>query len=147
MNVEQVLDVFTMVDMNSVSIWDACTNFMRHLARHKNRLTILRSKIEGLPDDHPSKPRCSFELSWLFRLLGNHVERERPPAHTLKPQREREDDRGVARTLRHIYRANRHAGLNKEGVQLVEEASEILERLGDTVGRARCLKDLAWSLY
>ena len=62
-DVEHLLDVFTTVDMNSVSVWDAYTNFMRHLARHKNRLTILRPKIEGLPDDHPSKPRCLFELS------------------------------------------------------------------------------------
>ena len=38
-------------------------------------------------------------------------------------------------------------GPNREGVRLVEEASEILEWLGDSVGRARCLKDLAWSLY
>ena len=29
----------------------------------------------------------------------------------------------------------------------MEEASEILERLGDTVGWARYFKDLAWSLY
>ena len=146
-NVEHLLDIFATTDTNSVSVWDACTNFMRHLARHKNRLTILRPKIEGPPDDHPSKPRCLFELSGLFRLVGNHVERERLIAHTLKLQKERGDDRGVARTLRHISRANRHMGPSREGVRLVEEASEILERLGDSVGRARCLKDLAWSLY
>ena len=147
MNVEHLLDVFTTIDVNSESVWDACTDFMRHLARHKSRLTILRPKIEGLRDDHPSKPRCLFELSWLFRLVGNNVERERLLVHTLKLQRQRGDDRGVARTLRHISRANRHTGLNKEGVQLVGEASDILKRLGDTVGQARCLKDLAWSLY
>ena len=147
MNVEHLLDVFTTIDVNSESVWDACTDFMRHLARHKSRLTILRPKIEGLRDDHPSKPRCLFELSWLFRLVGNNMERERLLVHTLKLQRQRGDDRGVARTLRHISRANRHTGLNKEGVQLVGEASDILKRLGDTVGQARCLKDLAWSLY
>ena len=146
-NVEHLLDIFATTDTNPVSVWDTCTNFTRHLARHKNRLTILRPKIEGPPDDHPSKPRCLFELSWLFRLVGNHAERERLIARTLKLQKERGDDRGVARTLRHISRANRHMGTNREGVRLVEEASEILERLGDTMGRARCLKDLAWSLY
>jgi hypothetical protein len=121
-NVEH-LYVFAKIDMNSENVWDACTNFMRHLARHKNWLTILGPKIEGLPDDHPSKPRCLSELSRLFRLVGNnHAKRERLLAHTLKLQRERGDDRGVARTLRHISRANRHTGPNKEGVQLVEEA-------------------------
>ena len=147
LNVEHLLDVFTTIDANSVSVWDACTNFIRHLARHKIRLPIFWPKIEGLPDDHPSKPRCLFELSWLFRSVGNHTTRKRLLAHTLKLQRERGDDREVARTLRHISRANRHTGLNEEAARLVEEASEILRRLGDTVGQARCLKDLAWLLH
>jgi hypothetical protein len=56
-NVEHLLDVFTTIDANSDGVWDACTNFMRHLSRHKNRLTILKPKIEGLLDDHPSKPK------------------------------------------------------------------------------------------
>jgi len=64
-NVEHLLDVFTKFDGDSSNVWGACTNFMRHFFRHKTRFRTLRLKIEGLPDDHPSKPRCLFELSWL----------------------------------------------------------------------------------
>jgi hypothetical protein len=37
-------------------------------------------------------------------------------------------------------------GLRGEEIQQLEEASQNLERLRDTVGQAQCLKDLAWSL-
>jgi hypothetical protein len=70
-NVEHLLDVFTTIDTNSDSVWDACTNFMRHLYWHKKRLTILKPKIEGLPDDHPSKPGCLLQLSRLFGSVGD----------------------------------------------------------------------------
>ena len=146
-NVEYLLDVFTTIDANSDSVWDACADFMLHLVHHKARLTILRPKVEGLPDHRRSKPKCLFELSELFGLIGNHAERKRLLGHTLKLERERGNDRRVARTLRYISRASRHMGLHEEAIQQVEEASEILERLGDTMEQAKCLKDLAWSLY
>jgi tetratricopeptide (TPR) repeat protein len=145
-NIEHLLDVFTTIDANSDTVWDACADFIGHLVHHKQRLTILKPKIEGLPDDHPSKPAYLFGLSQLFQSVGNHAERKRLLAHTLKLQRERGDDYGVARTLRHLSRASRRMGLREEGIQQLEEASEILERLGDTVGQARCLKDIAGSL-
>jgi hypothetical protein len=62
-NVEHLLDVFTTIDANSDSVWDACANFMQHLYWHKKRLVILKPKIEGLPDDHPSKPNACFMSS------------------------------------------------------------------------------------
>ena len=142
-NVEHLLDVFTMVDASSDGIWDACADFIRHLAHHKQRLTILKPRIEGLPDDHRSKPNCLFELSRLSNSVGNHAERKRLLAHVLKLWRERGNDRGVAQTLRLLSDANRHMGLYEEGAQLVQEGLVILERLGDTVGQVRCLSSLA----
>jgi len=73
-----------------------------------------------------------------------HVGRKRLLTHTLKLERERGDDRWVARTLKGLSDANRQAGLRKEEG---EEALEILERLGDTVRQAECLDSLAWLFY
>ena len=146
-NVEHLLDVFTTIDANSDDVWDACANFMTHLVWHKKRLTILSSKIEGLPDGHRSKPKCLFELSRLYHSVGDNAERRRLLAQTLKLWRERGDDLAVARTLRHLSKINRQMGLPKEGIRQVQEASQILERLRDTVGQAQCLIDLASLLY
>ena len=146
-NVEHLLDVFTTIDANSDSVWDACTKFMEHLVWHKNRLTILGPKIESLPDGHRSKPDCLFELSRLFHSVGNPTERKRLLTHTLRLCRERGNDRAVAQTLGQLSDANRHMGLYDEGIGLVQEALGILERLGDTAGQARCLMDLASLLY
>ena len=145
-NVEHLLDVFTTIDANSDGIWNACTNFMVHLLWHKRRLVILKPKIEQLPDDHRLKPDCLFELSRLFGWVGNQMERMRLLIHTLKLWREREDDYGVARILRHLSDANRLMDLPKEGIQLVQEALEIYERLDDTIEQAQCLIKLAWLL-
>jgi len=76
-NVEHLLDVFTTIDTNSDGIWVSCINFMVHLHWNKKRLTILKPKIQGLPDDHHSKPECLFHLSRLFNSVGNFVERKR----------------------------------------------------------------------
>ena len=120
---------------------------MEHLFWHKARLVVLRPKIEGLPDDHRSKPECLFELSRLFSSIGNYAERKQLLTQALKLQRERGDDRQVALTLGHLSDANRHIGLLEEGVRQAKEASEIYKHLGDTVGEAECLKILAYVLY
>ena len=142
-NVEYLLDVFTMIDTNSGDVWDACAGFIGHLVWHKKRLTILGPKIEALPDDHHSKPDCLFWLSHLFYMVGNHMERKRLLTHTLQLWRERGNNRMVARTLRFISEANERVGLHEEGIKLVKEASQIFERLGDVGEAARCLKALA----
>ena len=146
-NVEHLLDVFTSIDAESDDIWDTCANFMGHLYWHKKRLVTLGSRIEGLRDDHPSKPLCLIRLSRLFQSVGNEMERKRVLAHALKLYRERGDDKRVARTLRSLSDANRHLHLHKEGIRQVEEASEIHKRLGNTERETWCLKDLAHILY
>ena len=146
-NVEHLLDVFMTIDAGSESVWDACANFMDHLDWHKARLVILTPKIEGLTDNHRSKPKCLSGLSRLFYSVGNSVESQRLLIGALKLYIEREDDRAVAQTLRDLSRANQLVYLYKEGIQRVEEALEIFEQLGDTVEQAKCLIQLAESLY
>ena len=101
-NVKHLLDVFTTIDGNSDRVWEACVDFMRHLHWHENRLTILKPKIEGLPDDHRSKPKCFFEPTWLFEGVGNPMECKRLLTDALKLERERGNDRGVALVLRNL---------------------------------------------
>jgi tetratricopeptide (TPR) repeat protein len=141
-NVEHLLDVFTTIDGDSDNVWEACANFMNHLRWHKNRPTVLRAKVEGLPDGHCCKPKFLYELSRLFGSIGNFVYSKRLLVHTLRLERERGDDRGVGRALREL------AGMDNrldrlEGKQQAKEAFEIYERLGETVGQARCLITLA----
>ena len=145
-NIEHLLDVFTSFDPNSNHTWNACANFLRHLSWHKKRRTVLKSKIKGLPDHHPSKPKCLFELARSFQLVGSHVERKELLTELLKLERERRDDAGVARALRWLSDANRWLGPAKEGIQYAEEAIKICERLGDTVGQAESFLFLARSL-
>ena len=142
-NTEHLLDIFTSIDTNSDSVWQACARFMKHIHWHKPRLTVLGPKIEGLPDDHHSKPGCLLSPSLLFQSVGNRVERKRLLTYTLKLERERGNDRQVARILRQLSDANRGIGLRKEGIQVGKEALEVFERLGDTSGQAHCLKYLA----
>jgi len=146
-NVEHLLDVFTSIDAESDDIWDTCANFMEHLYWHNRRVVSLGPKIEGLRDDHPSKPQCLIELSRLFEAVGNFVEEKRLLVHALMLQRVRGDDDQVAQTLRFLSDANRLLHLYKEGIQQAEEALEIHKRLGDTVAQVQQLKNLARLLY
>jgi hypothetical protein len=98
-NVEHLLNIFTSTHTHSDDIWDACAHFMEHIFWHKPQLVVLGPKLEGLPDDHPSKPTCLYQLSRLFDSVGNFAECKRLFVHTLKLWRERGDDFGVAGTL------------------------------------------------
>ena len=146
-NVEYLLDVFTSIDADSVGAWDAYAHFMNHLYWHKIRLVALGPKIEGLPDDHRSKPRCLFQLSQLFQVVGNHTECKRLVVDALGFWREREGDFEVAETLRFLSGANRQLGLYDEGISQAEEALEIYERLDDIQGQAASLQELTSLLY
>jgi tetratricopeptide (TPR) repeat protein len=146
-NIEHLLDVFTKIDKDSEDVWDACANFMMHLVWHKTRLTILKPRIKGLPDDHRSKPGCLFQLSRLFGSVGNDTESKRLLTHALRLWRERGSDRHVTTALVALSDANRQIGHHEEGIQQAKEALEIFKRLGDAVGHGRCLIKLAWSFY
>jgi len=146
-NVEHLLDVFTSVDADSGNVWDASANFANYLGWHKPRLVILGPKIEALPNDHPSKAQYLQDLAWLFKSVGNHVERKRLLTHTLKIWRARGEEHQVAQTLSDLSYTSRLIGLPEEGIQQGKEASKIFERLGDTAKQAECLISLAHVLH
>ena len=145
-NVEHLLDIFTTIDAKSDGVWDACANFVMHLSWHKRRLTILKPKLEGLPDNHHSKPDCLFSLSQLFYSVGDHVEHKRLLTYTLELRREWGSDRQVAQILVCLSDTSRVMHLPEEGIRQAEEALGIYERLGDTVHQAKCLISLAFLL-
>ena len=104
---------------------------------------MLTPKIEGLPDDHPSKPRCLLQLALLFESIGDHEERKALLTRTIQLERERRDVESVAPSLRELANANRQLDLLDEGIQQAKEALEIYERLGKTVEQASRLISLA----
>ena len=146
-NVEHLFNVFTSIDTKSGDIWDTCAHFLEHLYRHKPRLVALGSKIEGLPDDHPFKPQCLYQLSQLYGSVGNDVERKRLLSHALKIWRERGNGHQVASTLERLSDANRMLRLYGEGIPQAKEALGVYKRLNNTVGQAECLDSLAWLLH
>jgi tetratricopeptide (TPR) repeat protein len=86
------------------------------------------------------------ELSLLFGAVGNYAEEKRLLVHTLTLEREQGDDYWVAQTLRQLSRVNLNLGLYGEGIPQAEEAVEILKRLGNTMGEANFLEQLARAL-
>jgi len=142
-NIEHLLNIFTVVDANSDGVWVACADFMHHLYWHKKRLVIIQPRIEGLPDDHPCKSRCLFNLSRLFGSVGNLVERRRLLVHTLKLQREQGGGYQVAISLKELSEVNWFMDLHEEGIEVVEEALEIFKQFGDIVQQADCFHELA----
>jgi len=147
MNIEHLLDVFTTIDANSGEVWATCAYFMQHLCWHKRRLVTLGPKIEGLPDGHPSKPQCLFDLSRLVGLVGNHVEAKRLLTHTLVLWRERGNNFQVAEMLRFLSIANRMLGLHEEAIQQTKEALGIYGQLNSILGQVWSLQQLAWLLH
>ena len=142
-NVEYLLDIFTSLDMNSNTVWDACIGFMRHLYWHKSRYTVFGPKVERLADGHRSKPTCLIELSRLSYSIGNHVEQKRLLSYALNLTRDRGDDPEVAYALFLLSRANRQLNLLKEAIQQTRKALGIYELLGNTAKQANCWVDLA----
>jgi tetratricopeptide (TPR) repeat protein len=146
-NVEYLIDVFTPTDRTRGDIWDTCFHLLEHIYWHKPRQTILASKIEALSDDHPSKPEGLTWLSMLFESNGNYMEWKRLLTHVLELGRQRGDEVRVVKTLRQLCEANGYLDLNEEGIRQAKEALEILERISDTIEKARVLNVLANVLY
>jgi tetratricopeptide (TPR) repeat protein len=146
-NVEHLLDIFTSIDADSDDVWDACVSFMGHLYWHKRRLVMLGPKFEGLPDSHPSKPKCLYQLSWLFEAVGNYVEYKQLLGHTLKLWRWHRNDIQVGETLKLLAEANQLLGLYSEGIQQANEALGIFKQHNNPLGQADSLRQLARLLY
>ena len=142
-NVEYLLDVFTSVDTNTPDIWETCSHFIDHLVWQKPRQTVLKSKIESLPDDHTWKAKCLSNLSRLAGVVGNHAERKRLLVLALTLEK---DDFRVAGTLQSLSHANRRLGLYEEGIQQAKKALKTFKQLGNTKEQANCLGELAWLL-
>ena len=146
-NVEHLLNVFTSIEKNSASVWDACSSFMNHLYWHKKRLVVLGPKMKGLPDGHHSKPLCLFWLSQLFDAVGNYAEEKQLLIYALKLHREQGDIYKVADTLRALSNVNSQLGLLKEGISQAKEALEIYKQLNLIPWQGDCLYYLASLLY
>ena len=144
--VEHMINEFTSADPERGDIWLVCFYFMRHLYWHKPRQTLLKSKIEVLPDDQDYKPKCLFELSRLFGRAGNYAEQKRLLTLTLELERQRGDDFQVADTLQSLCSVNRYLKLYEEGIRQAKESLEIFERIGDTQEQANTLIHLTWLL-
>ena len=160
-SVEHLLDVFISIDLNpsafrdypnsddpgdhtNLGVWGACAGFLRRLGSHKPRLTVLGPRLEGLPNDHPSKPKCLLELGWGFWTLGNDSECRRLFGYALELHRERGDDDMVAAALGYLAEINLASDCYAEGIPQAKEASEIYERLHYTAKHTQSLHRLAW---
>ena len=137
-NAEHLLNAFMSFDADSDDIWDTCADFTMHLFWHKPRSTVLAPRVEGLSDDHHSKPQCLLGLSRLFGSLGGHVESKRLLTRVLELERGQGNDDQVAHTLRYLASTNRTLRLHREGIRQSREALEIYQRLGDVGGQAKC---------
>ena len=142
-NVEHLLDVFTTIEGSSDEVWQACNHFLQHLYYHKKRFTILKAKIEGIPDGCSHKLGCWYQLAYLAFIVGNTVEAERLVTHALTSWRKQASDDQVAELLELLSMMSHGMGLHEERMGQAKEALEIYERLGDTKRLVGCLTTIA----
>ena len=118
MNVEHILDVFTSIDTNARNVWDleACGHFVEHFHWNNPRQTVMKPKIEDLPDGHRSKVKCLLRLSKLLGSVGNYARQKRFLTHPLTFEMEGGSDSRVLLTLRFLSRVNRGLSLHKEWI-------------------------------
>ena len=145
-NVEHMLNVLLSIDMNSDEVWGACEGFLRLLYQYKPRQIALGPKIEGLPDDHPSKLKWLLKIAQFSGSIENYREQNRLLEHALRLQREQGGDVEVASILMDLSLGNRKMGLLKEGIEQAREMVEICGRSGGAEDQAFFLVWLASSL-
>jgi tetratricopeptide (TPR) repeat protein len=146
-NVEHLLNEFTSIEKGSNAVWDACANFMRHLHWHKQRKIVLGPKVLALPDTHPSKSLCLFELSRVLQSLGSDAERVGLLTHSLALAKKQNDLYRIGLTLLHLSDAYLELGQYEEGVKQASEALSIAEAYGTPVDKAGSLNMVAWLTY
>jgi tetratricopeptide (TPR) repeat protein len=146
-NVEHLLNILTSTNKNSVSVWNICVGFMQHLCWHKKRLVVLGPKIEGLPDNHSSKPQCLFHLALLFQSVGDYAESKQLLTHAMKLWRKRWNLVRVVESLRFLSSTNLLLGLPKEGIPQAKEALWFCKWLGHTWILGESLYTLASLLH
>ncbi|KAF9778075.1 hypothetical protein BJ322DRAFT_251217 [Thelephora terrestris] len=146
-NVEYLIDVFTSIDPDSEDVWNACANFMKHLHWHKQRTTALEPKVKALPDSHPCKALCLFELSRVLKSTGSDAERKVLLSHAVRLEKEKGDRYRVALALMYLSDANLELGFYDEGMEQAKEALDIIEPFGIPELTAASLNTLAWSLH
>ena len=83
----------------------------------------------------------------MFQQVGNHVERKKLLLQTLELEKQQGNDCEVAQTLRYLSGVNRLLNLHEEGIRQAQESLEIFIWIGETVGQANSLNDLAWLLF
>ena len=146
-NVEHLLDIFTTIEGSSDEVWEACDHFLEHLFYHKKRFTILKAKIEGLPDGCGPRLGCWFRLALLAYSVGHYVESKQLATHALTHWGEEGSNRQVAEILELLSVVNRMVGLYKEGMGQAKKALEIYGRLGDTKKQADCLTEISHQFF
>ena len=146
-NVEHLLNVLLSIDMNSDGVWRACKGFLRLLYQYKPRRIVLVPKIEGLPDDHPSKLKWLLKIARLSESIGNYREEKRLLEHALRLERERGDGDKVSSVLGDLSIVNERMGLLKEAIGQAREVVEICGRSGDAETQGNCLVWLAVLLH
>ena len=130
-NVEHLLGIFTSIDANSDNVWKACFGFMIHLVEHKPRPITLISRIEGLPDNHPSKLECLAMFSSLSKAAAQNLEAKRVFVQVLNLSREQGHSLQIAGTLMALAELNHDLHLQEEEKLQLQEALEIYEQCDD----------------
>ena len=120
---------------------ETCANFIQQHYWREKRLTILKLKIEGLPDDHRSKPKCLCVLAGLFNSVGSQVECERLRTDGSKLWRGRGRGREVAEVLGFLSDANQMLDRCGEGIKEAVEALEISRQHCNAADRHRTQLD------
>lgn len=147
-NAEHLINISLSPDAasDSEAVWNGCASFLDHIYWHKPRAVILGPQIEGLADDHPTKPRCLSSLANLAYQLGNIAESKRLRLHVIGLLKQRGDIFNATCTLLELADMNRVLGNYREGLTQAEEVLSTFRQSQNRLWEGRCLKVLAFLL-